>query len=279
MAIIFFAGLGPQAHAQAQQGQVSRGPAQNAQLARNSVSQMFSRVPAPAEEGYLGVEITEVSAQQVRSAKLPKPEGVYVLRVEPASPAAKAGIEAHDIIVGYYGYTVIGALQFRRLVRETPPGRSVTIQVYRNGKERTLSAQITSPPRSLESQMPSPQNMMRNMPPMATKQSSTHPLLGVIAMDIQGQLARYFQVPGGRGVLVISVEPDSVAEKAGVKAGDVIYEVEGKSVQTAGQLEQALRNNCSANGVSLAIVRKAVTLVVNAAIKCPASSTPSGSGK
>lgn len=277
-AVILFAGLGQQAHAQAPLGQVSSGPAQNARLAQNSVSQMFSRAPAPAEMGYLGVAITEVSSQQVRQMKLPKPEGVYVVRVEPGSPAAKAGIEARDVIVGYYGRSVIGALQFRRLVEETPPGRSVAILVYRKGKERTLAAQITSPPSSLESQMPGPQSMLRNMPSMAMNQPSSHPLLGVSVMLVRGQLARYFQVPGERGVLVISVAPGSVAEKAGVKAGDVIYEVEGKAVQTTGQLEQALRSNCSANGVSLAIVRKGMTLVVNAAIKCPAS-TPSNSGK
>ena len=188
-AVVFFAGLGTQAHAQAQPSQVSNGPAHEAKLAPNSVSQMFSRAPAPAEVGYLGVEITEVSAQQIRLAKLPKPEGVFVIRVEPASPAEKAGIEAHDVIVGYNGHTVTGALQFRRLVQETQPGRSVTIRVYRDGSERTLSAQIASPPISLETPMPGPQNMMRNIPPMAMEQPSTHPLLGLRAMDIQGQLA------------------------------------------------------------------------------------------
>ena len=209
---------------------------------------------------------------------LPQPEGVYVIQVEPASPAAKAGIQAHDIIVGYYGRTVIGVLQFRRLVRETPPGRSVQIEVYRDGSERTLTAQITSPPRFLENHMPNLPNMMRHMPSMPMSRIFRHPLLGVSAMDIQGQLAQYFQVPGGSGVLVISVEPGSPAQKAGVKAGDVIYQVEGKNVQNAGQLEQALRNNCSASGVSLAIVRKGMTLVVNATIQCPGSA-PSGPGK
>ena len=96
-----------------------------------------------------------------------------------------------------------------------------------------------------------------------------HPLLGVRAQEVNGQLGSYFQVPGGRGVLVVSVDAKSAAHEAGLKAGDVIYQVAGKPVGTTVELEQALRNNCSASGVSLGVVRKGVTLQVRAPIACP----------
>lgn len=96
-------------------------------------------------------------------------------------------------------------------------------------------------------------------------------------MDVEGQLGQYFQVPGGRGILVVEVMSGTPAEKAGMKAGDVIYQVAGKTVQGARQLEQALQDNCSANGVSIAIVRKGMTLVLRTQIDCPKPPEPADS--
>lgn len=230
----------------------------------------------PAEEGWLGVGVSEVSAAQARQAKLPRLEGVYVESVEPDSPAAKAGVQPHDIIVEYNGTAVEGVLQFRRLVRETPPGRSASLRVWRGGREQTLSAKVTSRRSLLESRMKGLRNRLKNIRVYVTTSPFAHPLLGVRVEEVSGQLGGYFQVPGGRGVLVTSVTAGSAAEKAGVKAGDVIYQVEGKSVHTAGELEEALRKNCSASGVSLGIVRKGVTLQLTAPIKCPQPAVPEG---
>jgi serine protease Do len=280
LAILFFAGPALRARTPAYRGRVSGQGAPNVERVNGNMPQMFSEPPVAT--GWLGVAISEVSAQRARLAKLPKPEGVYVTQVEPNSPAAKAGIQARDIIVGYNGRTVEGVLQFSRLVRETPPGRSVSIRIDRGGSQRTLSAQVTSLPRLLAGRMPNVQgmpnlqNMMRNMPSMSMNRPSMRPLLGVRAMDVSGQLGGYFQVPGRRGVLVITVDRGSAAEKAGVKAGDVIYQVEGKDVQTVGQLEQALRSNCSASTVSLGVVRRGMTLVLRASINC-SEAAPTGS--
>lgn len=228
----------------------------------------------PSNEGWLGVVIREVSSTEAHRAKLPRLEGVYVDSVEPHSPAANAGLEPHDIIIEYNGHSVEGVLQFERLVRETPPGRLAAMRVVRDGRMRDLSARVSSRSRMLESRMEMLRDRMRNLRPLLLLRSqTTHPLLGVRVEDIDGQLGRYFHVPGDRGVLVVEVMPDSAAKKAGIKAGDVIYQVEGKAVRTTGDLEQALRQDCSANGVSLGIVRRGAVLQLRVPIHCSTRSS------
>jgi serine protease Do len=243
--------------------------------ARNRLGPIFEDLSP--DSGWLGVKISEVSKAQAREAKLPQLEGVYVDSVDPGSPAAKAGLKAQDIIVQYNRHTVEGVLQFRRLVRETPPGRSASMRVWRGGREQTLSANITSR-KLLESNirvfrggMPDVHRLVMIHP------FTTHPLLGVRAEDVGGQLGGYFKVPGGRGVLVIEVNKGSAAEKAGVKAGDVIYQVQGNAVHTVDQLERALREDCSESGVTLSVVRNGKQLRLKAPIKCPQPPAPSGS--
>jgi serine protease Do len=245
--------------------------------AGNGLERVFTT--STADEGWLGVSINEVNDAEAREAKLARLAGVYVNSVQPDSPAAKAGVKAHDIIVEYNGHPVQGVLQFRRLVRETPPGRSISMRVWRAGRQQTLSAKVESRRMLLESGMPMPMTgRIRVERPFAMfREFGMHPLLGVRAEEVSGQLGQYFQVPGGRGVLVVEVNAASAAQKAGMKAGDVIYQVNGKPVGTTVELEQALRSDCSANGVSVGVVRKGVTLQLRVTIECPSQMTPSDS--
>ncbi|MDE3134939.1 MAG: PDZ domain-containing protein [Acidobacteriota bacterium] len=241
--------------------------------AGRGLNQVF--VTSSADEGWLGVSIREVNDAEARDAKLAKPAGVYVDTVQADGPAAKAGVKPHDIIVEYNGHAVEGVLQFRRLVTETPPGRSVAMRLWRAGRQQTLSAKVESRRMLLESSMPMTGRMRIERPFVMFRGFGLHPLLGVRAEEVSGQLGQYFQVPGGRGVLVVEVNTDSAAQKAGMKAGDVIYQVNGKPVGTTGELEQALRTDCSANGVSVGVVRKDVTLQLRVTIECPSEKTTS----
>jgi serine protease Do len=245
-------------------------------LAGNGLDQVL--MTASEDEGWIGVSISEVTTAEAQKAKLSKVGGVYVSNVETGSPAAKAGVQSHDIIVEYNGHAVEGVLQFRRLVRETPPGRSVSMRVWRAGRQQTLSAKVDRRRMFFESSMPTRERIRIHPPMMMFRGFDLHPLLGVQAQEVSGQLGQYFQVPGGRGVLVVEVNAGSAAQKAGVKAGDVIYQVGGKPVGNTVELEQALRDNCSANGVSLGVVRKGVTLQLRATIECPPGQGTSSSG-
>src|SRR5579863_3873852 len=94
------------------------------------------------DSGWLGVEIEEVTTQKAKDLKLPSVRGVLVEEVEPDSPAGKAGLKQNDVILQYDGQAVEGTVQFRRLVRETPAGRTVTLEISRNGATQNVSVDL-----------------------------------------------------------------------------------------------------------------------------------------
>ncbi|HEV3252762.1 MAG TPA: PDZ domain-containing protein [Candidatus Acidoferrales bacterium] len=222
--------------------------------------------------GYLGIEISEVSADKAKELKLPAVRGVLVTEVESDSPAAKAGLQAGDVITSFDRQEVEGTVQFRRLVHETPPGRSTPLVVIRNGGAQNLSIEVGDRLAKMELQV---QRMPRvfNMPDFNFEMPEVFggmtPMLGINAEDLNGQLGDYFGVPGGEGVLVREVHRDTPAEKAGLKAGDVITQVDGAPVKTVGDLREQLQSKREQKTVSLSLLRKGASMTVNVAIEPP----------
>lgn len=197
---------------------------------------------------YLGVNLAEIDANRARELKLKETQGVEISRVEEGSPAEKAGLKAGDVILEYNGQRVEGMEQFGRLVRETPAGREVKLLVSRNGANQTIAATVATRKArnivagNMRDMFPDLQELrIPDMPQVFTTWRS--PVLGVEAESLGSQLATYFGVK--EGVLVRSVSKDSAAEKAGVKAGDVIMKVDGSSVTTPNELVAALRSASS----------------------------------
>jgi membrane-associated protease RseP (regulator of RpoE activity) len=91
---------------------------------------------------HLGVTLDDVTADDVTRLKLDEEQGAVVKSVAPDSPAAKAGLQKGDVVVRYQGETVHSAAQLARLVRETPSGRKVSIEVSRDGAEQRLTATL-----------------------------------------------------------------------------------------------------------------------------------------
>ena len=214
--------------------------------------------------GWLGVTISEVSADKAKESKLSTAQGVLVEQIDPNGPAAKAGVKAGDIITEFNGQRVEGTMGFRRMVRETPEGRTVQLTIWRHGRSQTLSAELGSMPRhSREDVSP---GMPRVMPfpqaPEILRQFREHglnpaaPTIGISAMDVSGQLGAYFNVPDGQGVLVTEVKEHSPAAKGGLKAGDVITNINGKRVHDLGELRGQLGESRDTKSVSLSVIRK-----------------------
>jgi serine protease Do len=217
---------------------------------------------------FLGVGIQEIDAERAKALKLPEEAGVEVTRVAQDSPAEKAGIKTGDVVLQYNGQRVEGIDQFSRMVRETPAGREVKLGIVRNGVAQTVTAKIVSnsglmqngqlllplPPTQepLDLRMPDlPRNLM-------TWRSGA---LGVDAEALEGQLADFFGVK--EGVLVRSVTKGSAAEKAGIKAGDVITRVDDAKVTTPADISNHLRT-LRGKTVSVVVIRdrKEVTVSV-----------------
>lgn len=266
-----------------------------AALAQEKVANVWAQEPkifssvSDEGSGWLGVEIDEVTADKAKDLKLSEVRGVEVVDVEPDSPAAKAGLKEHDVITRYDGQAVEGTVQFRRLVRETPAGRNIPLAISRNGAAQNISVELGDRSALLEKKMKGKMRDFDNVYAYSTPNLDFHldgpeifsamdgrtPLLGISAEDLSGQLGTYFGAPEGGGILVREVRTGTAAEKAGLKAGDVIIKIDSKPVSSLGDLRQQLRDKTDAKSVSLGILRKGSEMSVAVTIEKqkPAEST------
>jgi serine protease Do len=190
---------------------------------------------------FLGVGIKEIDSDRAKALKLKEEAGVEITRVDENSPAEKAGLHTGDVILEYNGQQVEGIEQFSRMVRETPAGREAKLGVFRNGANQTIMAKIGS-------RRPAPLapfdlgNLSVRIPDIPhTFLGWRSSLLGVEAESLEGQLAEFFGVK--EGVLVRSVIQGSAADKAGMKAGDVITRVDDSKVASSNDVTSRLRSN------------------------------------
>lgn len=217
---------------------------------------------------YLGVSLAEIDSARAKELKLKETAGVEITRVEENSPAEKAGLKPNDVVLEYNGQRVEGMEQFGRLVRETPAGREVKLVIGRNGATQTIVATVAAHKvrafgGNIKDFMPEmPEIRLPDMPQVFSVWRS--PLLGVEAEALGSQLAAFFGVK--EGVLVRSVLKDSAAEKAGLKAGDVITKVDGAAVTTPNELSSAVHSASSKKTFALELIRDHKVMSVNVGV-------------
>jgi serine protease Do len=216
---------------------------------------------------YLGVNLAEIDANRARELKLKEDYGVEITRVEENSPAEKSGLKSGDVVLEYNGERVEGMEQFGRLVRETPPGRDVKLTVSRDGKTQKLTAMLESRRSRYSVNFPPnihiPEFYMPDIPQIYTATRSAH--LGVEAEALGDQLAAYFGVR--QGVLVRAVLENTPAQKAGIKAGDVIVRVDGTAVTAPGELSGAVRQASAKRTYSVELMRDRKPLTVTVMVE------------
>lgn len=238
---------------------------------------------------YLGLEVRDITSDRVSALKLKEERGVEITMVDQDAPAGKAGLKEHDVILDYNGAKVESEEQFRRMIRETPPGRTVSLGISRDGNPMTVTAQIGDRGK-LTSQMfkngkngtviIAPEVHVPEMPdfnmPFDVQVMTYTPTLGIQVENLNQQLGEYFGVKGGEGILVKSVEKGSAAEKAGMKAGDVITRADNERVSDRSDLRRILRSHRSGGKVALGIVRDKHEQ--NLTIEVPARDSDDSSG-
>jgi serine protease Do len=262
-------------------------PALQAQTPAAPEDRARVEMPRPGRVGTIGLRLTDVTSEHVKTFKLPKQEGAVVESVRPNSPAATAGFHEKDVVVQFDGERVRSASHLTRLVGETPAGREVVAAVMREGRRLDLRVKPEAgtswfDPRfggmidldagewreQMERAGRAAREIGRNFPEMVAPDRGR---LGVTVQDVSGELAAYFGVKAG--VLVSSVVPDSAAAKAGLRAGDVITEVNGTAVATPRELVAALPAADAPRDVTLTVFRDRKEMTLKATLAAPASST------
>ncbi len=165
--------------------------------------------------GWLGVRVQEVTPELATSFGLPAAEGALVAGVEKDTPAAKAGVQRGDIIVKFGGRVVHDEHELPETVAQAPIGKSVPIEVIRNGKHITLSATIA--------QMGAEQVA-------SAEGAGSGANWGLSVENLTPDIARQLGVSGTNGVVISKVTPDSPADAAGLQQGDVVLEVDHSKV-------------------------------------------------
>jgi serine protease Do len=219
---------------------------------------------ALGQSSYLGIWLWQVDAARAQELKLPEAAGIEVTRVSADSPAERAGLKAGDVITQFNGQKVSSIEQFSQMVRETPAGRQVNLQVYRGGAAQTMTARIgAATPATFVGGVPGQQ--APRMPDVQQNLTAWRsPVLGVEAEALQGQLAGFFGVT--EGVLVRTVASGSAAERSGIKTGDVITGVGSAKVATPLDITNRLRM-MTGNTVSVTLLRDRQPMTLNVAFE------------
>jgi C-terminal processing protease CtpA/Prc len=263
----------------------NQGPAQ-IQVMPNIETDDLNIVIGDDGSSWLGVETYEVTADKAKELKLSAERGVVLGKIVPDSPAAKAGLKENDVVTEINGQRVEGAAQFRRMIHEIPAGRSIQLTVWRDGRTQTISATLGKSEErrhAMKMVAPTPGTFSFRMPEMPEIPSMEwngnmvfgggQPRLGIDAEDLSGQLGAFFGAPDGEGILVRDVNSGSPAEKAGVKAGDVITSVNGERIRSVGELREKLsaKRDDKDRTVKLGLLRNKSEVSLTVELPAPAA--------
>ncbi len=192
--------------------------------------------------GWLGVVIQQVTPPTADALGLREAQGALVSEVMADSPAARVGIRRGDVILRFRGKPVTEVRDLPRFVAETPVGTEVEVDILRDGKPMTLHLQVGE---------------LRE-----ERLAQAHPQdpgFGITVQDLTPEFAEKLGVPGGQGVAVTRVAPGSAAEEAGIRQGDVILEVNRKSVKTREAFEAVLRQRSEGTSLLFLVRRRDIT--------------------
>jgi membrane-associated protease RseP (regulator of RpoE activity) len=184
----------------------------------------------PSAQAFLGVRVAPLDQRARDKARVET--GALVANVMPDSPAAKAGLEEGDVIISFNGRSVESPEQLLDQIRQFRPGDKVKLAWQRAGKQMAegvvLGAYAEGGKRPEGGEAPK-------------EPAKGEAFLGVMASPLTEETKEYAGTD--RGVLIRSITDDSPAAKAGLQAGDVIVSMDGKEVNSPGELVDRVRSH------------------------------------
>ena len=196
--------------------------------------------------GWLGVVVQTVTPDLAQSFGLEDGHGALVADLSPGSPAEKAGVQRGDIIIQFNGKPILKMSDLPMLVAETPIGKDATLTLLRDGKKRTLTVNIGE---------------LKENTDAGERNQQASVLLGMSVREINPELVQALGLTEDKGVLILSVEPGSIADTAGLARGDVIKEINRRPVITMADFQDALKK-APAENILLLVTRGRTSLWV-----------------
>ena len=236
--------------------------------------------------GWLGIGIQELDSKIRGKLDIDSDiEGILITEIYDDSPAEEAGLEEHDILVSVNGEKGKDLSDFVELIRANAPGTDVEIQVYRDGKMKTVGATLGEREntfiwkgmegleglKGLEALeglegLKALEHIVIPQIDIGMSSWGRRGRLGVYIENVSGDLAEYFEIPGGEGVLVEGIVEDSPAEAAGIKAGDIIYKVDGEAICCTEELVASIAKMEADEETPVVLIRKGNEVVVQAVV-------------
>ena len=199
--------------------------------------------------GYLGVGIQDLTQDLVKSFGLKQAKGALVSSVGEDTPAEQAGLMQGDVIVEYQGKPIEDAGALQKEVGRTTIGSKVSVKVMRNGSEHNLTIRVGE-----QSETQTVASAERN---------TENVLAGLAVQNLNQQMGRELGLSAkAQGVVVVDVQPDSQADRAGVAQGDVIREINRQPVKSVKDYEKIAANVKKDQDVLLLINRRGSSLYV-----------------
>lgn len=195
------------------------------QMAKRVIDQLIKY--GHTRRGWLGVRIQSVTDEIAESLGLGKARGALVAGLTEDSPAAKAGIEAGDVIIAFDGKKITEMRSLPRIVAETEVGKTVDVEVWRKGKTLDLNVTLGELEKAEEEVASLGDN--GSMPKAKERALSS---LGLKLSAITPELRDKYKIKGDKGVVVTDVDDGGSAAEKGLRAGDVIIEVSQEEVKT-----------------------------------------------
>lgn len=211
-------------------------------------------------QGYLGVDIVDVDTEKAQTLKLKEVRGAVITLIDHDAPAGQIGLRVNDVVLQLNGQNVQGADQLRRLLKDIPPGRTVSIEISRDGNIQTLAVELADRKVLREdvwNKIGSGGDVFSQPPGMGIVAGGDVPSsggggfhlpffgsslnVGVMVEPLTSQMAAYLGVTSG--LMVKQVARKSQAAAAGLRAFDVILKVGSEPVTNLSGWDRALRSN------------------------------------
>jgi serine protease Do len=210
-------------------GSIGIGFAIPSDAARPIIDQL--KTTGKVERGWIGAQIQPVSDDIAEAIGLDKGRGAMIASIDSASPAATAKLQPGDVILAYDGKPIDRSRQLPRLVADTPPGKTVKLSVWRDGKAHPVDVRVSA----FDANRPVPPAPEPEKP----KPSPAIDAFGIKLSPLTSDLRKQFALAdAAKGVVITDVPPTSAAAAQGLRAGDLIIAVGDNAVTTPGELEQ-----------------------------------------